>query len=144
MTEGIEKKESAVVFYQLSAKFVDNEREIPEEAAEVLYYSLAVGHHTGVIDCLSERFRCSLGAYLEVLEALPEESKARYKLEGILRHGEIQIDKNHASFLQNVTGGRSSCLISKEAQDFLEALTESLQTIESSPAVYLMGRLVEA
>ncbi|MCL2529050.1 MAG: formate hydrogenlyase maturation protein HycH [Coriobacteriia bacterium] len=143
--EPYNSKESFVVFYQLSTKFVDNEREIPDETAEVMYYSLAIGHHTGVIDCFSEKFRCPLSVYLEVIELLPEDSKARYKLEGILRHGEIQVDKNHAAFLlDEIREPLLALETSREAQDFSLALTESLHTIQSSPVVYLMGRLVEA
>ena len=67
-----------VVFYQLSTKFLDNEQDIPEESSEVLYYALHVGHHTGIIDCLSEKFRCSCDAYEEVIQALPKDDAARY------------------------------------------------------------------
>jgi hypothetical protein len=88
-----------VVFYQLTTKFLDNEREIPEKSSEILYYSLQVGHHTGIIDCFSEKLRCSYDTYLEVIEALPADSDARYKLEGIIRHTEIQVDKTHLAVL---------------------------------------------
>ncbi|WP_456307582.1 formate hydrogenlyase maturation HycH family protein, partial [Serratia quinivorans] len=40
-----------VVFYSLSRKFVQ-EKKAPPKAQEVIYYSLAIGHHLGVIDCL--------------------------------------------------------------------------------------------
>ena len=88
-----------VVFYQLSVKFVDSDREIPEKSREVLYYSLQIGHHTGIIDCLTEKIRCTYGAFIEIVEALPQDSVPRYKLEGIIRHGEIQIDKTHLGSL---------------------------------------------
>ena len=41
---------SAVVLYQLGTKFVDNDYSIPEESKDVMYYALAVGHRTGVVD----------------------------------------------------------------------------------------------
>ena len=134
-----------VVFYQLSSKFVDNEREIPDESSEVLYYSLAIGHHTGIIDCFSEKFRCPYEAYLEVIEALPKEGKARFKLEGILRYGEIQVDKIHASFLLEAIkqlDSEKQGNLSKEAQDWLRCFSESLESIKSSPAVYLMAKAI--
>ena len=137
------EQDSVVIFYQLSTKFVDNEREIPQKSEEVMYYSLAIGHHTGIIDCLSEKMRCSLAAYLEVIEALPEESDARYKLEGILRHGEIQIDKNHTALLLDSMHGlqsKNEGALSNEAAAWLKDFLESLETINSCPAVYLMGR----
>ncbi len=42
-----------VVFSQLSRKFIDENDATPAEAQQVVYYSLAIGHHLGVIDCLS-------------------------------------------------------------------------------------------
>ncbi|NAI04082.1 hypothetical protein GUI26_24230 [Escherichia coli] len=41
-----------VVFSQLSRKFIDENDATPAEAQQVVYYSLAIGHHLGVIDCL--------------------------------------------------------------------------------------------
>ncbi|MDR2035066.1 MAG: formate hydrogenlyase maturation protein HycH [Coriobacteriales bacterium] len=129
-----------VVFYQLSSKFVDNDREIPDESADVLYYSLQIGHHTGIIDCFSEKFRCPYRAYLSLIEALPEESAARYKLEGVIRHGEIQIDKSHLATL--VPALKELPLL--EAPALLKALLAALDTIASQPSVYLMIRVQDA
>ena len=42
-----------VVFSQLSRKFIDENDATPAEAQQVVYYSLAIGHHLGVIDCHS-------------------------------------------------------------------------------------------
>ena len=41
-----------VVFSQLSRKFIDENDATPDQAQQVVYYSLAIGHHLGVIDCL--------------------------------------------------------------------------------------------
>ena len=38
-----------VVFSQLSRKFIDENDATPAEAQQVVYYSLAIGHHLGVI-----------------------------------------------------------------------------------------------
>ncbi|MDR0310842.1 MAG: formate hydrogenlyase maturation protein HycH [Acidobacteriota bacterium] len=136
-----------VVFYQLCVKFVDNEREIPDESSEVLYYSLQIGHHTGIIDCLSEKIRCPYGAFIEVVEALPHASVPRYKLEGILRHGEIQIDKTHLGSLYPaisdlLSKNPSPYSFSDEAKALLLGLSTALDAIREQPGVYLMGRLV--
>lgn len=48
-----------VVFYSLSRKFVQ-EKKAPPKAQEVIYYSLAIGHHLGVIDCLEAKLSCPL------------------------------------------------------------------------------------
>ena len=137
-----------VVFYQLGVKFVDNEREIPEESREVLYYSLQIGHHTGVIDCLREKIRCPYGAFIEVIEAMEPASAPRYKLEGILRHGEIQIDKTHIASLDPVIKGLiqkspSTSPFSEEAKAFLAGLSNAFDVIRAQPAVYLMGRSLQ-
>ena len=42
-----------VVFSQLSRKFIDENDATPDAAQQVVYYSLAIGHHLGVIDCRS-------------------------------------------------------------------------------------------
>ena len=143
MTENFTQDGSDVVFYQLNTKFVDNDREISKESEEVLYYSLSIGHHTGVIDCFGEKFRCSKKAYLEVIEALPAESDARYKLEGIFRHGEIQIDKSHLPYLPTAVDrllNEDAGALSPEAQSWLKSFSESLGVVRSSPVVYLMAR----
>ena len=44
-----------VVFSQLSRKFIDENDATPAEAQQVVYYSLAIGHHLGVIDCWKRR-----------------------------------------------------------------------------------------
>lgn len=44
-----------VVFSQLSRKFIDENDATPAEAQQVVYYSLAIGHHLGVIDCPKRR-----------------------------------------------------------------------------------------
>jgi len=137
-----------VVFYQLNSKFVDTEREMPQETDELMYYSLSVGHHVGVIDCFEEKFRCPWPVYLEVVEALPEGSEGRYKLEGIQRHGEIQIDKTHIKVLDEalVAVDALYCLpeggLSKAAFDLVSSLEASLQLMRQQPAIYLMGRRV--
>ena len=47
-----------VVFSQLSRKFIDENDATPAEAQQVVYYSLAIGHHLGVIDCLEAALTC--------------------------------------------------------------------------------------
>lgn len=42
-----------VIFWSLRQKFVDSDTDVPEEAQQVMYYSLAIGHHVGMIDCLN-------------------------------------------------------------------------------------------
>ncbi len=44
-----------VVFYELTRKFVETRKRSPGQVCDVLYYTLAVGHHTGVLDCFEPR-----------------------------------------------------------------------------------------
>ena len=52
-----------VVFSQLSRKFIDENDATPAEAQQVVYYSLAIGHHLGVIDCLEAALTCPWDEY---------------------------------------------------------------------------------
>ncbi|EOA4704695.1 hydrogenase 4 assembly chaperone HyfJ, partial [Escherichia coli] len=47
-----------IVFWTLRKKFVASSDEMPEHSSQVMYYSLAIGHHVGVIDCLNVAFPC--------------------------------------------------------------------------------------
>lgn len=72
-----------IVFWTLRKKFVASSDEMPEHSSQVMYYSLAIGHHVGVIDCLNVAFRCPLTEYEDWL-ALVEEEQARRKMLGVM------------------------------------------------------------
>ena len=138
-----------VVFYQLTKKFVDTEESVPDDAQDVLYYTLAVGHHTGVIDCFEERLRCPLSTYERLVEAFPE-GDARYKLAGVMRHGEIQIDKMHLAVMvpglaamreAADQGTGEAAALDDEARAVLDALTEMVDVLAREGAAYIMGRI---
>lgn len=61
-----------VVFYELTRKFVETEEDVPQEACDVLYYTLAVGHHTGVLDCFEPRLSVPVNVFYSLVDALPE------------------------------------------------------------------------
>lgn len=52
-----------VFFYLLNERFVENDEQVPEQAKQVMYYSLAIGHHVGVIDCFKKLLICDYGDY---------------------------------------------------------------------------------
>lgn len=87
------------VFYALTQKFVEREEDIPEDAKDVLTYTLAVGHHTGVVDCFEPRLACPVRVLDAVVADLPEDGAAAAKLGALRRFGEIQIDKESAPAL---------------------------------------------
>lgn len=127
-----------VVFYSLSRKFVQ-EKKAPPKAQEVIYYSLAIGHHLGVIDCLEAKFSCPLAAFRAWIAQLPAGSSARRKLEGVDRFGEICIDSSHTHLLANALS-RAAAQMNAEQQGCNQKLLSLLQSIENEPAIYLMVR----
>lgn len=94
----LEHTADQVVFYELTRKFVETEDDVPEEACDVLYYTLAVGHHTGVLDCFEPRLSISLEAFSALTDDL-EEGEAKTKFEAIRSFGECQLDKAAVSAL---------------------------------------------
>ena len=88
-----------VVFSQLSRKFIDENDATPDQAQQVVYYSLAIGHHLGVIDCLEAALSCPWDAYLAWIATLEAGSAARRKMEGVPKYGEIVIDSSHVAML---------------------------------------------
>jgi len=127
-----------VVFYQLSGKFLQKEKTPPPEAAQVLYYSLAVGHHIGVIDTFEPVLTCDYDSYLNAVAALPD-GEAKRKLDGLRRFGEIAIDRSHTvSLREALASGRAE--LDAEAQRWTGRLDQALQAIDREPALTLMVR----
>jgi hypothetical protein len=137
--------EPMVVFYRLARKFVDDERSVPQDetSSQILYYTLSVGHHTGIIDCFDECLSCTLPCYEAACALLPEGSHARYKMEGILRSGEIQV--LHEEVAELLDAARSALAQGdgkepSEAREWLEGFARVLEEIQPTKAAYLMGR----
>jgi hydrogenase-4 component J len=128
----------SVVFYRLRTRFLQQGGTPPEASKQIVYYSLAVGHHVGVIDIFSPAMTWPYDAYLDWVGGLPE-GEARRKLDGVRRFGEIMIDSSHTRLLR-------AALKPAEAQpdqpdaSFSRQLDEQLEAIEKEPAVYLMVR----
>lgn len=135
-----------VVFYQLSRKFVDSEESVPEDAQDVLYYTLAVGHHTGVIDCFEERLRMPLEVYERLTACFAGDEKARYKLEAVQRHWEMQIDRSNLDVLvpafEELQKNPPAALAEdgQVAQAF-DGLCTLISVLQANASAYIMGRL---
>lgn len=123
-----------VVFYQLRQKFVNQREDVPENARQIVYYTLAVGHHVGVLDCFSPLFEVPLEEFRGWVEALPE-GAARHKLEGVLKWGEIEINREHVDLLMPLLEDADP-----PPPNWAEMLIQSLQGILQEPALYLMAR----
>jgi hypothetical protein len=126
-----------VVCYQLRAKFVD-QSDVPENARQVFYYSLAIGHHVGVLDCLSAACELPIETYRQFLSCLPE-SAGREKLAGVLKWGEIEINPSHLAELGKAIEAGLPDMIGA-ARDWSITLLHLFQQMQAEPAVYLMLR----
>lgn len=138
-----------VVMYQLTAKLVDSATDVPRDAEDVIYYTLSVGHHTGVMDCFSPRLSCSVETFESVLGGLPA-GAARSKLEGILRFGEIQIDKSHLLMIRlPLERALKDLYVKRDANPYsaeiswINGFIQLLDSVASKAAVYLVGRRVD-
>ncbi len=131
--------EPQIVFYRLSRKVVNNQDAIPEDARQVMYYSLAIGHHVGVMDGLSELMAVPVADYTRCLERRPE-GTARDKLEGALRWDEIEINRSHADQLLAALNSCLSSMPDAEAR-WARTLIQCLHEIVAEPALYLMVRM---
>jgi hypothetical protein len=126
------------VFYQLTHKFVNKEQDIPEGPRQVMYYSLAIGHHVGVMDCFQSLMEIPLEDYRQWLTRLPE-GVGRHKLEGLLKWGEIEINRSHANDLLPVLKDSLPKMDAAEVR-WVGVLAQCLQKMIEEPALYLMVR----
>ncbi len=123
-----------ITFYQLRSKFVNQREDIPETARQVLYSTLAVGHHVGVLDCFSALVDIPLDEFQDWVMRLPV-GPGRTKLEGLFKFGEIEINLSHIGMLLPV-------LAQPEIANTLWAsqIRQCLQAMQQEPAIYLMAR----
>ena len=131
----------SVVFSQLSRKFIDENDATPAEAQQVVYYSLAIGHHLGVIDCLEAALTCPWGDYLAWIATLEEGSTARRKMVGVPKYGEIVIDHSHIATLASAFD-RALAVQTPQQQTWSRVLLSLLHDIHQESAIYLMVRRV--
>ncbi|CNH28332.1 hydrogenase-4 subunit J [Yersinia frederiksenii] len=125
-----------VIFYALNQKFLDSDDDMPEQAQQVMYYSLAIGHHVGVIDCLKAIMECPLAEYQQWFGQLPE-GEAHRKMAGLLKFGEITIDSTHTQLLAQAFAPLAQDPASLH-QPWSQQLLQTLYDIEQEPAIYLM------
>jgi hydrogenase-4 component J len=132
---------SEVAFYRLSRKIVNNQDAIPEDARQVMYYSLAIGHHVGVMDCLTELVAVPVDVYKRTLEQLPPGDALR-KLEGVLTWNEIEISRSHVDELLPALT-RLVIGMQDDNAHWLKMLIECLREIVAEPALYMMVKMHE-
>jgi len=123
-----------VAIYQLSRKFVNQREDIPDNARQVVYYTLAIGHHVGVLDCFSSIAEIPLEEFTAWLVDLPE-GPGRTKLEGVIKWGEIEVNRSHVEMLLPL-------LETSNADQAMWAplMVQCLKGMVQEPAYYLMVR----
>jgi hypothetical protein len=127
-----------VVFYQLSTKFVHRDHDVPAKSKNLLHYTLAIGHHIGVIDCFSPKLEMPIEGYRNWLFHLPK-GEARRKLEGLLRYGEIEISAAHTELLRVALDAGAGAMSTTETA-WTAHVSEILRAIDEEPTIYLMVR----
>jgi len=129
-----------VQVYRLVRKFVDNANSVPEGSKSVLYYTLSVGHHTGVIDCFERVLSMPVATFERICDGL-DRGEARYKLEGVMRHSEIELGKAQVNLVIHALEPLLSSS-DEEVSRFVALLLEQLHMVRDEAAVYVMIREV--
>jgi formate hydrogenlyase maturation protein HycH len=130
-----------VKFFKLYKKFVDEENNATPEVRQLKYYALAIGHHIGVVDCLSPVMVMEKEDYFNWIRKLPE-GKAKRKLEGLAKWGELEINRDHVASLGLALSEADSSFLPEEKK-WASNLLQILQMIQKEPAIYLVVRLNE-
>ena len=133
--------EPQVTFYRLSRKIVNNQEDIPEEPRQVLYYSLAIGHHVGVMDCFDKLMAVPAGEFKGCIARLPA-GEPRRKLEGALQWDEIEINRSHVDELLPALNDLLSDPSGSDVR-WVKTLVRCLQEMVAEPALYLMVKMRE-
>lgn len=133
--------EPQIAFYRLSRKIVNSQEHVPEDAQQVMYYSLAIGHHVGVMDCFSELMSVPSGQFRHWLDGLPD-GEARRKLEGAFLWNEIEINRSHVDELLPALRESLSAAGGPEPQ-WIQTMVQCLTEMVAEPAFYMMVRLRE-
>ena len=125
-----------VIFYLLNQRFVENDKQVPEQAQQVMYYSLAIGHHVGVIDCFKKLLICDYDDYQHFVQSFPE-GEARRKFTGLMKFGEIVIDSSHVNLLAKAMD-ENKANFAPQYQQWVEILMDTLASIQREPVMYIM------
>jgi hydrogenase-4 component J len=125
-----------ITVYQLRTKFVNQREDVPEDAKQVVYYTLAVGHHVGVMDCFSSQLEIPLDEFAAWVQSQPE-GPARTKLEGALRWGEIEVNSSHVGMLLPLFEADQV-----HGPGWTRGFVQCLHDMQKESAMYLMVRKV--
>ncbi len=139
--EATQKTETGNVrIYALKRKFVDEQYDVPEEAKQVLYYSLAIGHHLGVVDCLEVEIEASRTEYQDWIGLLEPQSRAYQKMHGFFTFGEITVYPDHIHMLACAFAKVDRAKMSDKQRAMTDKFIEVLTAIYHEQTMYLMIR----
>lgn len=130
-----------VQFYSLNQKFVEQEKDIPDYAQQVMYYSLAIGHHVGVIDCFKAVIDCSALQYKQWINYILESNEAYTKLDRLFKFGEITIDITHVNLLADAFLPKRKLMV-EPFNVWTDTLLNLFKLMTQEPAMYLMVKLI--
>jgi hydrogenase-4 component J len=133
--------EPEIAFYRLSRKIVSTQDNVPEDAQQVVYYSLAIGHHVGVMDCFSELMVVPAAEFRQWLDRLPD-GEARRKLEGAFLWNEIEINRSHVDDLLPALAG-SLPVSGGPGPQWIQTMSQCLREMVAEPALYMMVKMRE-
>ena len=125
-----------VIFYLLNQRFVENDEQVPAQAQEVMYYSLAIGHHVGVIDCFKKLLVCDYADYRQFVDSFAD-GEAKRKFAGLIRFGEIVIDSSHVNLLAHAID-ENRAAFSPLHRQWADTLMQALAAIQKEPVMYIM------
>ena len=118
---------------------MNNKDSLPEPSRQIMYYSVAIGHHVGVMDCFEELMTVSAAEYKQCLDRLPQ-GEARRKLQGALEWDEIEINRSHADYLLPALKAVLPGMRDSDSS-WVRTFIRCLHDMVSEPAMYLMVKL---
>jgi len=130
-----------VLFYCLNKKFVEQQNDIPEHAQQVMYYSLAIGHHVGVIDCFQSVIDCQTAQYKQWICHITDYPEAYAKLDRLFKFGEITVDISHVNLLANALVAKRKSM-EEPFKTWTDTLLTLFESMTNEPAMYLMIKRV--
>jgi formate hydrogenlyase maturation protein HycH len=139
--EATQKRDTGkVLFYALRRKFVDEQYDVPEEAKQVLYYSLAIGHHLGIVDCLEVALESTTTEYKQWVGLLDSNSKAYRKMMGYFTFGEITIYPDHIHMLACAFSAVDKTTMTEKEVVMTKTFIEVLTAMYHEKTMYMMLR----
>jgi formate hydrogenlyase maturation protein HycH len=106
----------------------------------VLYYSLAIGHHLGVVDCLEAAIEATTAEYKQWVNLLTAGSEAHRKMMGFFTFDEITIYPDHIHMLACAFSAVDKAKMTEKEIAMTAAFIDVLTAIYHEQTMYMMIR----